>query len=158
MQRPTSCTLFSVTAAEMAASGLTETSLPAYDSAIKSRITAQSAQHILKLGELWIGLHEAWGEPPPEHPLGFFVGGGVPENALDMGEQSSGRYFDTDAVARIVDALDAAEARVTPGIARRVFTGARAANPATQEAFRRLVAFVRETRDANRGMIVHQFR
>lgn len=150
--------MFSVTVAEMAASSLTETSLPAYDSAIKSRITAQSAQHILKLGELWIGLHEAWGEPPPEHPLGFFVGGGVPESALDMGEQSSGRYFDADAVARIVDALDAAESRVAPGIARRVFTGARAANPATQEAFRRLIAFARETRDANRGMIVHQFR
>lgn len=150
--------MFSVSAAEMEVNSLAETSLPAIDSAIKSRITSQSAHHILKLGELWIGLHEAWGAPPPEDPLGFFVGGGVTENALDMGEQSSGRYFDADAVARIGDALDAAEAKVAPGLARRMFTGARTANPAVQEAFRRLLAFVRETRKANRGMIVHQFR
>lgn len=150
--------MFSVSDADMVSNSQPETSLPAYDSAIKSRITPVSAQRILKLGELWIGLHEAWHEPPPDHPLGFFVGGGVRESALDMGDQSSGRYFDADAVARIVDALDAAESAVMPGLARRVFTGARAADPSIQEAFRRLAAFLRETRDARRGMIVHQFR
>lgn len=142
----------------MVSNSLTETSLPAYDSAIKSRITPQSAQHILKLGETWIGLHAAWGEPLPDHPLGFFMGGGVKVNALDMGDQSSGRYFDAASVARVVDALDAAASAVAPGLVRRVFTGARAANPSIQDAFRRLAAFVLETRDEKRGMIVHQFR
>lgn len=158
MQRATSCTIFSVSDAEMATNRLPETSLPAYDSTINSRITGLSAQHILKLSDLWIGLHEAWGEPPADEPLGFFIGGGVPEAALDMGDQSSGRYFDADAVARIVNALNAAASTVTPGLVRRVFTGARAASPSIQQAFHRLAVFLRETRAARRGMIVHHFR
>ncbi len=159
MQHPMNCTIFSVSDVEMTSDRAPDTSLPAFGSTVNSRITALSSQQILQLGDQWIELHKAWGEPPPDHPLGFFTGGGVPEDTLNnISDQSSGRYFDADAVGRIVAALDEASSAVTPGLARRMFTGARPANASVQETFHRLAAFLRETRAAGRGMIVHQFR
>jgi hypothetical protein len=134
-----------------------DTSLPSYDSDISAKITALSPSQILQLHDLWLGLHEAWGEPPADHPLGFLVHGGTPQPALDDGERSSGRYFDPAAVGRIVDALDDASIAITPGLARRVFKRARTANPEVQEAFLKVATFLRETRARGRGMIVHLF-
>jgi hypothetical protein len=152
-----SCTLVSIDDSDVSMQVTPDTSLPGYDSDVSSKIQTLAPNQLLPLGEMWTELHEVWGDPPADHPLGFLAAGGEPLPALADGRRSSGRYFAPAIVARIVAALGDASMAMRPGVVRRVFRRARTANPEVQVAFDRVSAFLATAVADGRGVIVHLF-
>ncbi len=152
-----SCTIISISYAEVYDPAPDDLTLPHYDSELSSKVSQLERSQLLQLGPIWMELHDTWGSHPADHPLGFLAGGGNPVPALDEGEYSSGRYFDAETVIKILAAVHDAEREVRPGVARRLFKRARTANPEVQHVFEKIAKFLGETVAAGRGIIIHQF-
>lgn len=119
-----------------------------------SKVAAISEPHVVELGTSWGPLHDALGAHPGDHPLGFLLAGGTPFPQLDVGEQSSGRYFDPAQTVKLLAAI----AHVTDDRLRRTVAAKQLNALGIGELTRKLVkvrVFLAEAVEAERGVIVH---
>jgi hypothetical protein len=155
----TRCTVFSVGETDFQESVVEEpdTSLPRYEE-LTSRIARTGQTPLIEIGVRWNPLHFAIGNHPADHPLGFLARGGEPVPALDDGERSSGRYFTPERTKQILDAMRlVTDVELTAGLDIPRPTLAKLDVVEGIRLFDRLRAFVAETVQANRGIVVHLF-
>ena len=147
-------TLFSVTEEDLRATADTSLS-PIGDRT--SKVGAMREPHVVELGTAWAPLHEALGAYPGDHPLGFLVAGGMPFPQLDVGEQSSGRYYDPAQTVKLL----AAVARVTDDRLIRTVSAKQLTGMGVGELARKLTkvrVFLAEAVEAERGVVVHHLQ
>ncbi|MFN0246530.1 MAG: hypothetical protein ACKV2T_06455 [Kofleriaceae bacterium] len=147
------CTLFSVTLDDIASPG-TEVELPSIGDRTSKVSAALGRPHVVQLGGLWKPLHDALGEHPGDHPLGFLGGGGEPFKPLDDGARSHGRFFTPAQTIKMLAAI----ARVTEDHLMRNIARNNLAVPAVAELIRALTklrVFLAEAVTGDRGVIVH---
>ena len=124
------CTLFSVSDADLAAGPATETSLPGYDET-SARMSAISAPHAIALGDAWKAL-----------PLPFLTTGGAPFAPLeDAANGSAARYFSPRETMALLVAVAKLRDEQEPADVARLAA--------------RVRVFLAEAVEAERGVIVH---
>jgi len=149
---PVVCTLFSVTEEDVRAPA--DVTLSPMNERT-SKVGVMREPHVVELGTAWGPLHEALGAYPGDHPLGFLVAGGASFEQLEIGEHSSGRYYDP---ARTVKLL-AAVARVTDDRIIRTVAAKQLTTLGIGELTRKLTkvrVFLAEAVEGERGIIVHR--